>query len=226
LIAESLITIAELRSPSRKTLARLYAFGIEERRLHHRYVRAQEHKATTSVREDAIAASHWGARAQTHLFRSKRALALAELLRSRLAIEQHLGATPTNREVAALLADREGRIAVAKVLRKAKADRVGIAMADITVCGAVAPYNALLGGKLLAMLATSPEVIQAYRQRYGKAESEIASSIAARPIVRPADLVYLGTTSLYGVGSSQYNRVRIPAERLGGSIAGRFATSS
>ena len=25
----------------------------------------------------------------------------------------------------------------------------------------------------------------------------------------------LGTTSLYGVGSSQYNRIKIPAERLG-----------
>jgi hypothetical protein len=40
--------------------------------------------------------------------------------------------------------------------------------------------------------------------------------MAGRPIIRPADLVFFGTTSLYGVGSSQYNRVRIPAERLGG----------
>jgi len=128
-----------------------------------------------------------------------------------------LGTTPTAAQVAALFADREGKVAAAKILRKAKADRVGIAMADIAVCGAVAPYNALLGGKLVAMLAASPEVIHAYRQRYGAAESEIASSIAARPIVRPADLVFLGTTSLYGVGSSQYNRVRIPADRLGGT---------
>jgi hypothetical protein len=29
--------------------------------------------------------------------------------------------------------------------------------------------------------------------------------------------VLLGTTSLYGVGSSQYNRIKIPAGRLGGS---------
>jgi hypothetical protein len=40
--------------------------------------------------------------------------------------------------------------------------------------------------------------------------------MAAKPIVRPAQLVFLSTTSLYSVGSSQYNRVRIPAESLGG----------
>lgn len=218
LIAEALISIAELRHPTGETFARLYAFGIEERRLHHRYVRAQEHKGNGVPRSDGDPESRWAAKAKTHLFRSKRALALAELLRARLAIERYLGTPPTSAEVAALLADREGKIAVAKILRKAKADRVGIAMADITVCGAVAPYNAVLAGKLVAMIATSPEAIQAYRQRYGAAESEIASSIAARPIIRPADLVFLGTTSLYGVGSSQYNRIRIPAERLGGSV--------
>ena len=93
---------------------------------------------------------------------------------------------------------------------------MGIAMADITVCGAVPPYNPILGGKLVAMLAASPEVVEAYRRRYRDAESEIASSMAGRPIVRPAELVFLGTTSLYGVASSQYNRVRVPADRVGG----------
>lgn len=217
-VADALISIAELRHPTAETLARLFAFAIEQRRLHHRYARAQEHKGNGALRHDDNSESRWPAKAQTHLFRSKRALALAELLRTRLVIDRHLGSAPTSAEVAALLADRDGRIAAAKILRKAKADRVGIAMADITVCGAVAPYNAVLGGKLVAMLAAGPEVIQAYRQRYGATESEIASSIAARPIVRPADLVFLGTTSLYGVGSSQYNRIRLPAERLGGSV--------
>jgi hypothetical protein len=37
-----------------------------------------------------------------------------------------------------------------------------------------------------------------------------------RPVVRRPNLVLLGTTSLYGVGSSQYNRIKIPCERLGG----------
>jgi hypothetical protein len=40
-------------------------------------------------------------------------------------------------------------------------------MADITVCGAVQPYNAVLGGKLVAMLSASPEVVQAYHEDLG-----------------------------------------------------------
>jgi hypothetical protein len=73
------------------------------------------------------------------------------------------------------------------------------------------------------MLAASPEVIAAYRQRYSDQQSEIASSMAGRPIVRPSHLVFLGTTSLYGVGSSQYNRLRMPAARLGGKADEQLA---
>ena len=215
-LAEDIVQLAELRNPSPSTLTHLREYANEQRKLHHRYVRAQEHKSNCSPRRGEDGGEHWIAKAQTHLFRSKRALGLAEMLRARLAIEKHLDPGPTSAQVAALLADREGKRAASKILRKAKADRVGIAMADITVCGAVPPYNALLGGKLVAMLSAGPEMVEAYRKRYQEAESEIASSMAARPIVRPAQLVFLGTTSLYGVCSSQYNRVHVPADRLGG----------
>lgn len=219
LLEEQVIAPHELRHPTETTVKRLSEFGLEQRKLHHRYVRAQEHKQEcgSARAEDPIA--HWVGRARTHLFRSKRALTLADLLRARIAFDRHLGSSPNEDGVTALLSDREGRRAAAKILRKTRADHVGIAMADITVCGAVAPYNPILGGKLIAMLAASPEVVETYRRRYGAAESEIASSMAGRPIVRPADLVFLGTTSLYGVGSSQYNRVRIPATRLGGDAS-------
>jgi hypothetical protein len=216
LIAEEVVHLAELRSPTPSTLARLHKYACKHRKLHHRYVSAREHKGNSASQRGRDRSEHWIAKAQTHLFRSKRALALAEMLRARLAIDRHLSPVPTHKEVVALLADREGKRAALKILRKAKADRVGIAMADITVCGAVPPYNAILGGKLVAMLAAGPQIVEAYRERYHDAKSEIASSMAARPIVRPAQLVFLGTSSLYGVGSSQYNRVRVPAERLGG----------
>ena len=84
------------------------------------------------------------------------------------------------------------------------------------MCGAVEPYSQILVGKLVSMLAASPEVILAYRRRYAEKESEIASSMAGRPVIRPSHLVFLGTTSLYGVGSSQYNRLKMPATLLGG----------
>lgn len=213
LVAHGLLDVSEFRHPNTDTLRRLRKFGSEERQLHHRYDRATDYKRNGGVTGGG---SRWTARAQTHLFRSRRALALAELLEARQIVDRFIGGRPSPEGVAAMLADREGKAVVVKILRKAKADRVGIAMADITVCGAIAPYNALLGGKLVAMLAASPEVVEAYRRRYANAESEIASSMAGRSIIRPADLVLLGTTSLYGAGSSQYNRIRIPLSRLGG----------
>jgi hypothetical protein len=72
------------------------------------------------------------------------------------------------------------------------------------------------------MLAASPEVVDAYQQKYLEQESEIASSMAGRPIIRPSELVFLGTTSLYGIGSSQYNRLRMPAELIGGRRGDRL----
>jgi hypothetical protein len=89
-------------------------------------------------------------------------------------------------------------------------------MMDITVCGAVAPYNHLIGGKLVSLLMASPDVVHAYNHRYRKASSVIASSIAGKPVQRKPHLVLLGTTSLYGAGASQYNRLRIPADVAGG----------
>jgi hypothetical protein len=80
------------------------------------------------------------------------------------------------------------------------------------VCGAAQPYNELLGGKLVALLLTSREVREAYARRYGGHVSVIASQMAGRPIVKPADLQIVTTTSLYGVGSSQYNRLHLKAD--------------
>ena len=70
------------------------------------------------------------------------------------------------------------------VLRHVKATRVGINLLEITICGAVPPYNAMLGGKLVAMLLTSPEVVQEYERRYRKSYSLIASSTAGRAVQR------------------------------------------
>jgi len=215
-VEEQTLSVNDLRRPTAEIIQRLRQMGAKERGLHHRYSTSREHKGSKLGNDPEGSSKRWVEKARTHLFRSKRALSLADLLRARMTLGRYLGSHPTAESVSSLLADRSGRQAAATVLRKAKADRIGIAVADITVCGAIPPYNPLLGGKLLAMLAASPEVVGKYRARYETAESEIASSMAGRPIVRPADLVLLGTTSLYGVGSSQYNRVRIPASRLGG----------
>lgn len=210
-ISESLLRHQDLTDPTPEAIAKLKRYAERQRTLHHRFVQQKEHKRHDNRRDN-----QWRMRAQTHLFRSKRALTLAEMLRTRRTLTEFLGDRPTPVRIRTLINHSEGQRAVRTILRKAKADRVGIAMADITVCGAVEPYNQILGGKLVSMLAASPAVIAAYRSRYHEHESEIASSMAGRSIGRPADLVFLGTTSLYGIGSSQYNRLKLPAELLGG----------
>ena len=85
-------------------------------------------------------------------------------------------------------------------------------MMDIIVCGSIPPYNELLGGKLVSILACSPTVIRDYTHRYAQQVSEIASRMKGQRVVRDSRLVYLGTTSLYAIGSSQYNRIKVPLQ--------------
>jgi hypothetical protein len=211
---DGILAPRDLSEPTDALLRRLLKEAQIQRALHYRYSRSRDHKTPrTAIRDREF----WIAKARTHLFRSKRALGLASLLRVRATLRNGLGRKATGAKLAALAATGEGRDAIRKIVKKAKADRIGIAVADITVCGAIQPYNAILGGKLVAMLAASPEVVAEYRRRYASAESEIASGTAGHTIVRAPTLVLLGTTSLYGSGSSQYNRIKIPCDRLGGS---------
>src|SRR5262249_4563334 len=155
----------------------------------------------------------WRAEAEKPLFRSKRAETLAMLLRSRIAV-QSPGSTLNAAALHDLLSSPVARQSIQSLVRLAKAERGGIAMPDISIYGAIAPYSSLLGGKLVAMLLLSPEVVAAYRDRYAGAESVIASSLAGRPVVRPPHLVFLGTTSLYGTEPTQYTRVHVPCDIL------------
>ncbi len=65
----------------------------------------------------------------------------------------------------------------------------------------------------------SPEVVRAYAKRYSDHVSVIASGMKGKKVQRIPRLVLLCTTSLYGNGSSQYNRVKLPAEVVGGKTS-------
>lgn len=159
--------------------------------------------------------TQWRDRAELPLYRSKRAGRLAELLESRVALQPLLQAQSAV-DARSELGRPEVRTAVARVVRLAKSRTQGTAIADLTVCGAIAPYNHLIAGKLVALMAASPGIRRAYRERYEGRPSIIASSMAGRPIAKKAELVLLTTTSLYGVRPSQYDRIALPAEVVGG----------
>jgi hypothetical protein len=83
---------------------------------------------------------------------------------------------------------------------------------DIYTLGAVPPYGRLLGGKLMALAATSDEVCHAYKRKYKGRTTELNKHQL------PARLVALTTTSAFG-RSSLYNRLtykgRLIAQQIG-----------
>jgi hypothetical protein len=74
---------------------------------------------------------------------------------------------------------------------------------DAFVLGALPPYNQLLGGKLVALLACSREVVRQFKMKYGDYRGVISKR------KKNARLVLITTTSALG-RSSVYNRLKIP----------------
>lgn len=156
----------------------------------------------------------WEAEAQTNLFKRKRASELAKLLSTRIVFNKAQGGT-NKEKLQYLLSNEEGRKAINTALIANRKSKIGSNMMDIIVCGAIPPYNELLGGKLISMLACSPIVIRDYTNKYSNQVSEIASRMKGKEVIRDSRLVYLGTTSLYAIGSSQYNRIKVPLANSG-----------
>lgn len=159
---------------------------------------------------------NWEEEAQTNLFKRKRAAELAKLLSTRIFFNKAKGSS-NKEKLLYLLSSEEGRKAINTSLIENRKCKIGSNMMDIIVCGSIPPYNELLGGKLVSMLACSPAVIRDYTSRYCDQISEIASRMKGEKVVRDSRLVYLGTTSLYAIGSSQYNRIKVPLSN-GGTI--------
>lgn len=157
---------------------------------------------------------NWVKVARTHLYRRKRAANLADTYRALATFDEaELDDNPL--ALRELLWTEDGRRAVEIVLRRIKQQAIAENVMEIITCGAVAPYQQVLGGKLVAMLMASPQVVADVRKRYEGKISLIASGMAGRPMTRTPALSLLTTSSLYAVGSAQYNRVRIPGSVVG-----------
>jgi len=206
LLRDGVLQPTELVVPAPSTIARLKADAERYRQKHHRAGMIRE---VRNLDQDA-----WVGRSETYLFRSKRSLALAEALDIQSVLGEYLLPTPTVGGLRRAFTNAKARAQLRRVVRRARGERVGTVIADLTVCGALPPYSALAAGKLVGALAVSPPVVAAYREKYAR-PSEIASAIAGRPILREARLSFIGTTSLYGTGSSQYNRLFWPANVVG-----------
>ena len=152
----------------------------------------------------------WNALAATALYRRKRANTLADLIRARGILFGFGAPHPTSIERA--LESSEGVRAVETALRRIKQKVLASNVMELITCGAVPPYRDILGGKLVALMMLSRTVVEDYERKYSSQVSLIASGLAARPVVRPARLAWLTTSSLYAHGSSQYNRIKLSVE--------------
>jgi hypothetical protein len=148
-------------------------------------------------------------KAENALYMRKRAEQLATLFNAKKRIT---GLLNENADIdhESFIESEEGQSAIRTALLAIKRKHIGSSIMELNVCGAIPPYNNILSGKLIAMLMLSPVVIDNYKQKYGNKPSQIASLLKGEDVTRPAELVYIGTTSLYHVGSSQYNRIRLP----------------
>ncbi len=171
--------------------------------------------AHTAVQKGKFEEINWRALATTALYRRKRAGTLADLIRARGTLLE-LGA-PRVSFVESALASDSGQRAIETALRRIKQNVISSSVMELITCGAVPPYREVLGGKLVSMLMLSRTVAGDYERKYSEQVSLIASALAARPVIRPTRLGWLTTSSLYAVGSSQYNRLKLNLE--GGSLS-------
>lgn len=205
---EDLCTEATVTNPNDEDIQQLFDFAnsAEQRR----QVLLREALEDGIEDEEKSELGSISKKTEDALYQRKRADQLARLLSAKKAISDILNSDSFNEIWIDFCKSEAGNSAIRSALVAQKTKHIGSSLMELNVCGAVPPYNEILGGKLVALLATSPQVIHDYKERYADKASEIASRLKGEPVCRPADLVYVGTTSLYYVGSSQYNRLRIP----------------
>jgi hypothetical protein len=216
--SDDLVTPEEVAQPSERTVLRLEqraagANTARVRQLQRAYetmlVNGEGIRSQRDVDDENIEGLDLRALSDDSLFVYKRADTLWRLLSAKRTFLEVSGAD--HQSFNALLRHTAGRRALSVALSETCKAGLSSQVMDLSVCGAIAPYNVLLGGKLVALLMGSADLLALYRRRYAGKASVISSQMAGRLIYRPAELKVLTTTSLYGNGSSQYNRLALRA---------------
>lgn len=119
---------------------------------------------------------NWIEETQKPLFKKKRATELAKLLKAKKTFVEAPYEDNT-KKLQFLLSKDEGRQAITTALIANRKCKIGSNMMDIIVCGSIPPYNELLGGKLVSILACSPTVIRDYTHRYAQQVNSVINSL-------------------------------------------------
>ena len=146
---------------------------------------------------------------ETKMYLKKRCKRLSKLLFARKVFNDCKLKKDPKRAFTIMIQIKDGQRAINLALEFLRNDIFSTQVLDINVCGAVAPYNEILGGKLITLLASSKEVVEMYDKNYKKYISIISSGVAGREMIKSSKSIFLCTQSLYDQGSSQYNRLKL-----------------
>ena len=207
---DDLCSSKEIEAPTEDVVKKLQYIALNAEEERQELLKAYQGGTVEQVAEEKSELGSISKEIEQTLYKRKRADQLGKLLGAKKALRDLLTNQKFNELWIAFCDSDNGKSAIRTALISQKTKHIGSSMMELNVCGAIPPYNEILGGKLVALLATSPQVVKDYRERYSDKRSEIASRLKGEDVCRAADLVYIGTTSLYYVGSSQYNRLRIP----------------
>jgi hypothetical protein len=210
--SDDLVTPEQLKSPDLIVLLQLERTAAQATARRKADLERQAEGEVIDIRgvdKATVTEDQWRMLSETGLFRKKRAEQLIPLLKAIQTLQNFgIEAEPSTAIYSALV-EKSGQAAIRTALNEIKKRHLATEVADLAVCGAIAPYNHLLGGKLVALAMASREARTAYSSRYSAQVSEIASQIAGKSVVRSSDLKLVTTTSLYGIGSNQYTRLSL-----------------
>jgi hypothetical protein len=210
--SDDLLSADELAQPDFNTLLRLEQIAAQASAQRSSDLSHKVDGVLVDIRDvgkSKLTDDDWFALSNTSLFRKKRAEQLIPVLRALEVLQDYGVSKEPATALYVALTEKAGQSAVRVALNEIKKRHLSSEVADLAVCGAIAPYNIILGGKLVALLMASREARQSYKDRYEGQVSEIASQIAGRAVSKSSDLKLITTTSLYGVGSNQYTRLAL-----------------
>ena len=135
------------------------------------------------------------------MYLKKRSKRLSKLLFARMIFNEYGLKKDPKRALTIMMQIADGQRAMNIALEYMRQSIYSTQAADLNVCGSIAPYNELLGGKLITLLSTSKNVMEKYDESYKKEKSIISSAVAGRDIINPSKLLFLTVSSLYDIAS-------------------------
>lgn len=180
---------ADIQNPSASVIDRLITIAVDSDNQRKNLIEGSMTGNDEQIVENDVARSD---ESVALLFRHKRAEQLSKNLAALVALRQAISRPDFETEWEAISYEDNISTAIRTALSVQKSKHIGTSMLELNVCGAIPPYNEVLGGKLVALLAVSPQIVEDYRKRYGGRKSEIASKLKGEDVYRPADLVYVG----------------------------------